>query len=982
MSARRRPILLVLLATSVLAVVALALVAADWWFTLPEDETADYVGRQKCAECHQKEVDAWTGSDHDRAMDLATPQTVLGNFDDQEYTQFALEEIVQLGDGDLRAVVRAALPAHWALVLRQADKAFAEKIFACMTEDVRARVKASMKGPVPVRPCDVITARQEIGDVVRRLKAEGRIRVPFGVTSKMFRRGEEFFVTTEGPTGKMETYQVKYTFGVRPLQQYLVEFPDGAKLKNGAELPKGSVQCLRLTWDTLRKRWFNQYPGESIPAGDQLHWTGPRQTWNYMCAECHSTNLRKGYDLATNTYHTTFSEIDVSCETCHGPGSLHVKLAESPSLFWDRRYRYGLPDLKDADPRVQIENCAPCHVRRRIVYPNHPGGEKFHARSPKLLDHYIPELFDNASPYLANRAVYYADGQVLEEDYVYGSFIQSKMYAKQVRCTDCHDPHSVRVKTEDPTDNRLCTGCHANAHPSGQYDTVTHHHHPDASKPGTRCVECHMPETLYMVVDPRRDHSLRSPRPDLTVSLGIPNACNGCHNDPAKGQTPEWAAEQVRQWYGKRKDEPHFAHAIAAGRAREPGGQRALLDLLRRKDTSAMVRSSALRLLADYQSEDALGAAISGLDDPDPLVRVTAIGCLDRLAPDEMMERLGPLLSDPLRAIRTEAARVLSRVPVEALSRKDREAFYPALAEYVLGQESMADQAPVHLSMALVYDNQGRPDKAAEEYRLAIGLDPESVSARVNLGSFYFDQAAAAEARKDRLATEAHEAQAAGRRLAALREAAAATRQFEAAKQSLARAEKEHQYAMKRMALAEEQYLAAIRISPRFVDVRDSLARLYSLQGRTRDAEAQLRKIIEMAPDQADAHYSLGLVLAEDETRLQEAALALAAAARLAPANARVRYNCGLALRKLGRLGDAENELKAAQRLAPAEPDYVYALAELYVKQERWAEAAECARRLVDLRPNVPQFRALLQQTEARAAQPKPPLTPRARSTP
>ncbi|MFH1264437.1 MAG: multiheme c-type cytochrome, partial [Planctomycetota bacterium] len=279
--------------------------AVDWWTCLPEGEaeSATYVGREVCGRCHEKELREWTGSDHDLAMDHATSETVLGNFDDQEFTHFA-------------------------------------------------------------------------------------------VTSKMFRRDGEFFITTDGGDGQMQTFPIKYTFGFRPLQQYLVEFPDGR------------VQCLPITWDTENERWYHLYPGEPIPHDDVLHWTRPLQNWNYMCAECHSTNLQKNYSLADNAYHTTFSEIDVSCETCHGPGSLHVELADAWGVFWDRRYGYGLPRLKAPDPRVEIETCAPCHSRRRIVFPGSRPGRK-------LLDHYLPEVLDNN--------LYYADGQVLEEDYVYGS---------------------------------------------------------------------------------------------------------------------------------------------------------------------------------------------------------------------------------------------------------------------------------------------------------------------------------------------------------------------------------------------------------------------------------------------------------------------------------------------------------------------------------------------------------------------------------
>ncbi len=745
----------------VIPAVATVWAGIDWWLAWPADalEKACYVGRQTCAECHAKETELFHGSDHDLAMDPATPETVLGDFNDRRF-------------------------AH------------------------------------------------------------------FGVTSNFFRRGDEFFVTTDNRKGELETFLIKYVFGVRPLQQYLVEFPDGR------------VQCLPLAWDTEGKRWFHLYPDEPIPHDDPLHWTRPLQNWNYMCAECHSTDLQKNFNLADNTYHTTWSEIDVSCEACHGPGSLHVELAESNSLFWDRRHGYGLPNLKSPDSRVEIESCAPCHSRRRIVHPGHRPGKPY-------LDHYNNELIDGE--------LYYADGQILEEDYVYGSFIQSLMYHKGVRCTDCHDPHTARIKFEEPgsprvkyTENKLCGQCHLPA----TYDTPNHHHHPDDTQPGTKCVECHMPETTYMVVDPRRDHSIRIPRPDLTVSLDIPNACNGCHNDKSKGETPQWAQAKCEEWYGPPKGPPHFAHAIAAGRRLKPEGHDLLVDVVRRKGTSAMVRASAISLLSRYRSGDAEAAALRGLEDPEALVRATAARSLqDLVSGPDLVRRLVPVLRDPVRSVRVEAARLLalSQAPSSVYTRDDREAFEAALAEYMAGQEAVNDQPAAHLNMAVIHAARGQLDKAEAAYRTALRIDPEFIPARINLAMFY-----------------------------------------------------------------------------------DS-------RGQKNKAEEQFRKAIEIDPKQGDVYYSLGLLLAEDENRLQEAATMLSTAAKLLSDNPRVHYNYGLALQKLGRLESAEKALIKARELAPATPDYLHAIAILYAQQNQWPRAIAAAERLVQQYPREQAFTVLLE---------------------
>jgi predicted CXXCH cytochrome family protein len=823
---------------------AAVMVAADWWFTLPEGEQAEYVGHQACVDCHQDEVDAWTGSDHDLAMDPATPDNVLGDFDDCEFHHVAFQDLTRLSASDLQALVAEVAIETWAVALDGADEKFIERVEKSLSATHANRLSELRQSLGPVRPCDVTDAHQAIGDAARELDRAGKISVDFGVRSRLWRQDGKFFATTDNRRGEMETFHVKYTFGVRPLQQYLVEFPDGR------------VQCLPMAWDTEKDRWFHLYPSEPIPHDDPLHWTRQYQNWNYMCAECHSTNLQKNYNLAEDTYHTSWSDIDVNCETCHGPGSLHVKLAEKKKLFWDRRYGYGLPNLKDEqNPRVEIETCAPCHSRRRIVHPGYQAGEKF-------LDYYMLQLLDGN--------LYYADGQILEEDYVYGSFVQSRMYREKVRCTDCHDPHTARVKFDD---NRLCNQCHVAA----KYDTVQHHHHPDESKPGRLCVECHMPETKYMVADPRRDHSLRVPRPDLTISLDIPNACNLCHNDPVKGENAEWAEDKVREWYGQRDEPPHFAHAFAAARELKPEGEDALVAVTRRKDTSAIVRASAILLLSRYASGAAQAAAFAGLEDPEALVRVASIQALDQLPPPELHRRVTFLLKDPVRAVRSEAARVLSQVPLRDLSREESVAFKQALLEFMEGQHAVNDRAGAHLNLGVLFSNLQEYQKALQSYQTALRLDPDFIPGRVNLAMLSYQM------------------------------------------------------------------------------------------GDKAEAERQYRKVIKLEPELADAYYSLGLLLGEDESRLEETAELLTNAARLAPQSPRMHYNAGLALQKLGSLDEAEQQLLAAHRLAPRSADFLFALMDMYVKQERWPRAVACAEQLVKLQPGNPRWQALLEQVQTQA---------------
>jgi predicted CXXCH cytochrome family protein len=533
----------------------------------------------------------------------------------------------------------------------------------------------------------------------------------FGVTSRFFKKDGKFFVNTEGPDGKLADFEIKYTFGIEPLQQYLIEFPGGR------------LQSLTIAWNTEKKRWFHLYPNEKIASEDPLHWTGRYQNWNLMCAECHTTHLRKGYDLKTDSYQTAWDEINVSCQACHGPGEAHVKWAHTQQNHKAPKQddKGLLVNFKMNDSRYQVETCAPCHSRRHRI-----SGEYRH--SSPFLDDFVPSLL--------NADLYHADGQILGEVYEYGSFLQSQMYRQGVRCTDCHNPHNLKLKAEG---NTLCIQCHQE-HPDPRfptlsaknYDTPTHHFHPTGS-PGAQCVNCHMPNKTYMVVDPRRDHSFRVPRPDLSTKLSTSNVCSTCHTD----KSAQWAAEMVEKWYGsKRQQEPHYAEVISAGRAGIPEAESRLIQLAEDTQQSAMVRATALELLRPY-SPKSLDAMVRATQDENPLVRVTAVGGLDRLPPKQRLVVVMPLLKDPIRAVRIEAVRVLASVPSDVFDPSQRPAFETALTEYREAQMAMADMPSSHLNLGVLQTNLGQPDLAEQSYQIAIRMDPYFLPARFNLANLY-----------------------------------------------------------------------------------------------------------------------------------------------------------------------------------------------------------------------------------------------------
>jgi predicted CXXCH cytochrome family protein len=549
-----------------------------------------------------------------------------------------------------------------------------------------------------------------------------------GVVYRFLRRGDAFAVRTAGADGVEADFRVAYVFGVDPLQQVLLD--------SGA----GRLQALTIAWDTERRRWFALYD-EPTPPGDLLHWTGDLLNWNAMCADCHSTGVVRGYDPEADAYATRWSALDVGCQACHGPGSKHVEWAAAADAASDAAA--GLVVTFGADaPEREIEACAPCHSRRHPISEGHRAGEPF-------LDHYLPALLDEG--------LYFADGQIQDEVYVYGSFAQSPMYRAGVRCTDCHEPHSARLVAEG---NALCAQCHRPDPPArfpslaaAVYDAQAHHHH-EPGAAGSACVDCHMPARTYMVVDPRRDHSFRVPRPDLAARLGTPDACSGCHTD----RSPEWAAGVVADWFPHgRGGAPHFAEALAAGRAGASDAGPQLRALAADPTQAPIVRASALSLLRRHPSPSALDALVAALDDGEPLLRATAASGLAGFAgpglPRGLQRQISrPLLSrlrDPRRAVRIESARALSGLERDVLDPDERAALDVALAEFTAVYEARADDPGSHLGLAVLYANLGRRGEAEAAYRTALRLQPAFLPARFNLATLYNQEGRNAEAERE-----------------------------------------------------------------------------------------------------------------------------------------------------------------------------------------------------------------------------------------
>ncbi|MDR1140435.1 MAG: tetratricopeptide repeat protein [Planctomycetaceae bacterium] len=907
---------------------------------LPDKSYAD---PESCEKCHADLCSQWKGSDHAKSMAHASEQSVLGNFNNVVFLHIGFDDLLFLSSAEIKKLLDALETSTPELNPRKeyhsdstrnesdnsdignssskqrynvagrkmkalsgagledlvtatfdAKRGIVERLRQNMSEIQRQEFDDELlfqKALRFQRPGDIAVAQDKIVRVITQLVHDNSVTTKFGTPFRLFREENKFMVETD-----IGTFEVRFTLGNRPLQQYLVETENGR------------LQALPVAWDSVEKRWFHLYPKEQILKGDPLHWTTSLQNWNRMCADCHTTNLQKNFDPKTKEYRTTFTELRVGCQSCHGSCGNHVDTAEKQGLI--AGWKQGIPtevfSLTNANGTQIVQSCVFCHARRRLLHEGPKPPET------PAADWFIPESVDTP--------IYYPDGQLLEEAFEYGSFLQSKMHDKGVSCTNCHDPHSLELKFQG---NRLCTQCHS---PS-IYDTVKHHFHPNSNNPGTQCVECHFPQSTYMVVDPRRDHSIRKPSPALTLTAGVPNACTICHRDRNKGETLEWARDHIDRWYAEKRKtavgysdlwptDDHYALAIAAGRRDDPEAVQKLLKVVRdkgNKEFRPVIRAAAITLLSriptDQAAEEIFSVCADGLNDADSWVRFAALGALAAQPDHVKLKHLTPLLNDPVRAVRTETARVLARNAATLTEEGNlKKSFENAKQEYIAAQKADNDQAATYLNLAVL------------EHDLA--------------------------------ASKIDEVQ---RWLEASIQNATASAVDEARKTALPLIDR-------LTATTLEYYRQSLEIDGDFLPSRINLAMLYHERGNDMAAEREFREALRIEPENGNTAYSLGLLLAELQ-RPEEAANMLRQASQFLETTTgqtatrnRVRYNLGLLLLQLKQHDEAEKELKDIIQSEPQNRTFLYALTVAYLQRNATSQASAILDRLIKLDPQNPQW--------------------------
>lgn len=537
-----------------------------------------------------------------------------------------------------------------------------------------------------------------------------------GIITRFFKKGERFMVNTDGADGKLHDYEISFTIGVYPLQQYMVKFP------------KGKIQVLDIAWDSRAKqdggqRWFHIHQDDNVTANDVLHWTGANFNWNYMCADCHSTNLKKNYDAATKKYNTTYAYINVSCEACHGEGSEHLKWVKNRQKY-DNTLKKGLKDLgkkhnwkidtKSHKPiligeidRTEVEMCAKCHSRRTQLGDDFKTAKSFH---------------DNYRPVNLSEGLYEPDGKIKDEVYVYGSFVQSKMYTAGVTCSDCHNPHSLeRYAVGD----NVCNKCHIRSH----YDKPQHTHHKRGS---ASCIECHMPSRIYMGVDERNDHSFRIPRPDLSDKFKMPNACNNCH----KERSNSWSTKAMKKWYGDiPKGHQDFSYAIHSNTQNEKSALQDIYSVLM-SSTPDIAKATLIPYLGDYPSRQTFTTSVQMLHSHDPMIRISALQSLGKFPLHHVKKELLKAFQDPIKSVRIEAARVMMHYDKTTLNAEEKHLYSKVLKEYKTSLDFLSDRAEAQTELANYYTMSGELNRAELAYKEALRLEKFYLPAYVNYANF------------------------------------------------------------------------------------------------------------------------------------------------------------------------------------------------------------------------------------------------------
>ena len=651
-------------------------------------------------------------------------------------------------------------------------------------------------------------------------------------------------------------------------------------------LERGWLQVLPVAYDTRRKEWFDTTASAMRHFGDRrdeaLYWKERPLTFNTSCFSCHVSQLSKNYDLADDTYHTTWAEPGINCETCHGPSAGHAKLFREllgkdasprrPLPHQDGRLgEASLPTNKlPADLKlIQIsklttdqrnETCAPCHAKMSPVTMNFAPGNRY-------FDHFDLVGYENAD--------FYPDGRDLGENYTYTQWrVSPCAKSGQLDCIHCHTSSGRYKFKEAARANDACLPCHED-----RVNHATAHTHHEAGTPGNECVSCHMPMTEFARMK-RTDHSMRPPTPATTLVYHSPNACNICHTN----KDAAWADKFVREWRQRDYQKPVLERAalIAAARKQDWKKLPEILAYLGRPDRDEIETTSLIRLLADCPSDDKWPVLRNLTKDRSPLVRASAAEALGaRLDPPNLAALL-KAAGDDYRLVRVRAATSLAPIPEESLPEDQRAGVRAALADLMDSMKSRPDDMASHYNLGNFYMSRSQMPEAAAEFETASRLQPDALPPYVNVALAYN-----ALGRNDR---------------------------------------------------AEASLRRALRLDPTNAAANLNLAMLLAEMDKPAEAEQAFRTVLRSDPKSAQAAYNLGVLISKD--RPAEALTWCEKAAVLRPEEPKYAYTLAFFQRQQGKTNEAAQTLEKLIDQAPANAECYGLLAQIYEEQNK-PDAAE-----------------------------------------
>lgn len=705
----------------------------------PGHNQREFVGSEQCVSCHQSEYQLWQQSHHRHAFAIADSNSVLADFSSQFTYTDGLAIFEQRSENDFEGKVENNVESN--------DENNVENM------------------AVEKKPVDNKATHYQI-----RIQTD---------------KGEQI-------------YPVAYTLGHYPLQQYLLE------------TEPGNLQVFALAWDARPEaqggqRWMELQAGEAASAENAFHWRNYFQNWNSQCADCHTTDFSKGYkppifadgsvdDVVkeSGSFNSFWSEAGVTCESCHGPASQHIAWAngdgnqqnDNKGLLknfssvdkWEFKAGQSIAsklqlsktnvDASSNHANLEtIDSCAACHSLRQPI-------------SSMALEQNNTSWANYFEATRVREPLYFADGQIREEVFVYGSFTQSKMFQAGVTCSNCHNVHSGKVLGFDsenlaqPENDAVCAQCHR----ADVFAVDSHHHHPQDSE-AARCVSCHMPERNYMQVDPRRDHGFHKPSPALSELLDTPNVCVDCHSKQDIGKqnkvdhssddkNNQWAAKTITTW----RAEAGLTNADAAldysswllrfAKLQAPTSdtvttaqqtvkwQTLEVDryhLLASANTPPMKKAMLLQSMP-IDNAQAYQVLAARLADKSVEVRLAAIERFADFDGRVRQQMLMPLLDDPIKAVRLAATLALadllniadqSNGANNQASLLNQALLKQRITQFIAAYKNHEELLASQLKLADIYSRMGDFSAAEKSYQKALALVPFYVPAMINLADLY-----------------------------------------------------------------------------------------------------------------------------------------------------------------------------------------------------------------------------------------------------